>query len=67
MKVNKYNKGSKGFGIGSEYISRDCSNYTIASNVLRNQIYYHMGRDRPLQSSLNHFFHVPYAKWEGQV
>lgn len=67
MKVNKYNRTSREYGIGAEYINRTCSDYVIAGNVFRNGMYYIMERTRPSQSSMDHFFHKPYAKWEGNV
>ena len=66
MKPSKYTR-CRGV-LGSVYtLDRTMSEISIASDARRNMRYYSLERAKCPQSAVNHFYHRPYAKWEGRV
>lgn len=66
MKWDRFNKCSA-YVDGLYILDRNMSEASIASDSKRNRRYYSLEKNKCSQATVDHFYHKPYAKWEGNV
>ena len=66
MKMNRFNKCCT-CANGPWILDRYLSEASIAGDSKRNKRYYSLEKNKCSQTTVDHFYHKPYAKWEGNV